>query len=206
LRAIRIFRDRTSLSATPALWPSIEVALRHSEFLLYMASPDAARSQWVIKELETFLSLSSPERVLIVLTAGELAWNDASGDFDWSRTTAFPRLARPVFATEPLWVDLRALRRSEDVSVRHPDFRDAVARLSSALRDLPPDQLIGEDIRQHRKTKRLILLVLGLFAILAIGLTFAGSYAFRKGMEAYENGMKAQAAAKGAGANAPRGQ
>lgn len=28
LRAIRIFRDKTSLSATPSLWPSIEAALR----------------------------------------------------------------------------------------------------------------------------------------------------------------------------------
>jgi hypothetical protein len=41
LRAIRIFRDKTSLSASPSLWPSIEAALRNSEFLLLMASPDA---------------------------------------------------------------------------------------------------------------------------------------------------------------------
>lgn len=38
LRAIRVFRDKTSLSATPSLWPSIEAALRNSEFLLLMAS------------------------------------------------------------------------------------------------------------------------------------------------------------------------
>jgi hypothetical protein len=29
-RAIRIFRDETSLSATPKLWPSIEAALKNS--------------------------------------------------------------------------------------------------------------------------------------------------------------------------------
>ena len=30
LRALRIFRDKTSLAATPGLWPGIEEALRAS--------------------------------------------------------------------------------------------------------------------------------------------------------------------------------
>jgi hypothetical protein len=32
LRAVRIFRDQTSLAATPALWPSIEKALAESDY------------------------------------------------------------------------------------------------------------------------------------------------------------------------------
>ena len=61
LRAIRVFRDKTSLSATPSLWPSIEAALRNSKFLLFLASPDAAKSHWVNKEIETFLQPCRPQ-------------------------------------------------------------------------------------------------------------------------------------------------
>ena len=37
-RALRVFRDDTSLSATPSLWPSIETALGNSRFLILLAS------------------------------------------------------------------------------------------------------------------------------------------------------------------------
>ena len=39
-RALRVFRDDTSLSATPHLWPSIEEALSQSRFLILLASPE----------------------------------------------------------------------------------------------------------------------------------------------------------------------
>jgi hypothetical protein len=35
-RALRVFRDDTSLSATPGLWPSIEQALGQSRFLILL--------------------------------------------------------------------------------------------------------------------------------------------------------------------------
>src|SRR5262245_66354098 len=40
-RAVRLFRDDTSLSATPQLWPSILAALAQSRFLILIASPEA---------------------------------------------------------------------------------------------------------------------------------------------------------------------
>src|SRR4249919_2247028 len=49
-RALRVFRDDTSLSATPHLWPSIELALGQSRFFILLASPQAAVSKWVNKE------------------------------------------------------------------------------------------------------------------------------------------------------------
>ena len=58
-RALRLFRDDTSLSATPHLWPAIESALDRSRFLILIASPDAAASQWVAKEVEYWLDRKS---------------------------------------------------------------------------------------------------------------------------------------------------
>ncbi|HXI29627.1 MAG TPA: TIR domain-containing protein, partial [Vicinamibacterales bacterium] len=51
-RALRLFRDKTSLSASPALWPSIERALGDSEFFLLLACPESAASKWVRLEIE----------------------------------------------------------------------------------------------------------------------------------------------------------
>ena len=50
-RALRLFRDDTSLSATPHLWPSIEQALGQSRFLILLASREAAVSRSVGQEI-----------------------------------------------------------------------------------------------------------------------------------------------------------
>ena len=80
-RALRIFRDDTSLSATPSLWPSIEQALANSRFLILLASPDAAASPWVGKEVAYWLAHKSADSLLIALTDGELGWDNVAGDF-----------------------------------------------------------------------------------------------------------------------------
>lgn len=47
----RVFPDTTSLPANPGLWSSIEKALASSAWLVLMASPEAARSGWVDREV-----------------------------------------------------------------------------------------------------------------------------------------------------------
>jgi WD40 repeat protein len=178
LRAVRVFRDQTNLSANPDLWSSIEAAILDSEYLLIMASPEAARSAWVPREIDTFLRSNSLDKVILVLSGGELSWNAARGDFDWSTTTAFPRLERKVFDQLPLYLDLRWARKDEHLSERNPDFRAAVANLSSTLRGIPLDILTGRDVLEHKKTMRLawsavsglsaLTLVLGVVSVVAV--------------------------------------
>src|SRR3954451_18035591 len=85
LRALRVFRDEASLSANPGLWSSIEQALGSAEFFILLASPEAARSPWVGRETSYWVQHKSPATLFIVLTDGELVWNDDVGDFDWSQ-------------------------------------------------------------------------------------------------------------------------
>ena len=106
-RALRIFRDDTSLSATPHLWPAIENALDRSRYLILIASPEAAASQWVAKEVEYWLERKSVDTLLIALTDGDLAWDSAAGDFGWRDDSPLPAVVRGRFASEPKWVDLR---------------------------------------------------------------------------------------------------
>src|SRR3712207_1426304 len=81
LRALRVFRDDASLSANPGLWSSIEQALESSEFFILLASPQAADSPWVEREVTYWLKNKSPATFLIVLTDGRLVWKNEVGDF-----------------------------------------------------------------------------------------------------------------------------
>lgn len=90
LRALNVFRDETSLSATPSLWPSIEAALSQSRFFILLASPEAVASRWVVKEVDWWCRNRSVAHVLIALTSGEIVWDQSAGGFDWEQTTALP--------------------------------------------------------------------------------------------------------------------
>ena len=85
LRALHLFRDQTSLSATPGLWPAIEAgADRDSRYFLLLASPEAAQSRWVQQEVAWWLEHKSPQTLLIALTDGKIVRQPGAKDFDWS--------------------------------------------------------------------------------------------------------------------------
>ena len=173
LRAMRVFRDKTGLAVTPELWGSIEKALADVDYFILLASPQAAQSKWVEQEVDWWLRNRSASHLLIVWTDGELIWDRVTGDFDWSKTTALPRRLEKVFQEEPNFLDLRFAKTNEHLSLRQPKFLEAIASLSATLQGRSLDEIIGEDIRQHRKTMRwLRFAVAGL-----VGLMIAAGYA-----------------------------
>ncbi len=95
------------MSASPQLWSSIRDALDASEFFILLASPTAAQSPWVAREAEYWCASKPPDRLLVGLTEGSLAWDSGHGEFDWSRTDALPRMLSGAFRDEPRFVDLR---------------------------------------------------------------------------------------------------
>ncbi len=119
------------------------------------------------------------QHLLIVWTDGELVWDEAAGDFDWSRTTALPPELAGVFATEPLWVDLRWARAAAQLSLKDPQFLQAVGDLAAPLHDRPKEDLLGEDVRQQRRALRLagaaitalvvLLVAAAVAAVIAVG-------------------------------------
>jgi WD40 repeat protein len=150
-RSLRVFQDQASLSANPKLWPTIEGALAGSSWFVLLASPVAASSPWVNKEVEFWCEHKTLDTLLIVQTDGEIAWSASAGDFDWSSTTALPRPLVGRFQDEPRWIEARWARTSGQTTLRDPRFRDLVAELAAPLRGVPKDELIGEDIRQARR-------------------------------------------------------
>ncbi len=151
-RAVRVFRDQSSLSANPHLWSSITAALDASDWFILLTSPEAASSSWVDREVAYWRKHKDPERILPVLTDGTLAWDEASGRLDPDSTV--PPSLVDAFNGEPRWVDLRWAEDETQLDLRNGRFRDVVADIASSLRGIPKDDLESEEVRQHRRTRR----------------------------------------------------
>jgi tetratricopeptide (TPR) repeat protein len=166
-RALRLFRDDTSLSASPHLWPSIEHALGRSRFLILLASPEAAASSWVNKEVATWLDRNDLNTLLIALCEGELAWDEAVGDFSGSAAMPLPPALRGRFADEPFWIDVRPYR--DGVSTRDARFVDLAVNFAATVRGMPKEDLLSQELRQQRLALRLagsaVVLLLVLLAL-----------------------------------------
>ncbi|MBV9861722.1 MAG: toll/interleukin-1 receptor domain-containing protein [Alphaproteobacteria bacterium] len=163
-RALRLFRDDTSLTATPHLWPSIEQALGRARFLILLASPEAAASPWVGKELAWWLDHRGPDTVLIAVTAGELDWDMQAGDFRWSEATPLPLVLKGRFADEPRWIDLRLYR--DAANPRNHDFINLAADFAAALHGRAKEDLLSQEVRQQRRALRLAGAAVALLLVL----------------------------------------
>jgi tetratricopeptide (TPR) repeat protein len=148
-RALRIFRDDTSLSATPHLWPSIEQALDRSRYLILLISPQSAASPWVGKEVAYWLANKSIDTFLMAVTDGEVGWDSKSGDFVWSAATPLPPVLKGKFPAEPKWVDLRQYRTA--ASARDSNFIDLAADLAATIHGMPKEDLLSLEVRQQRR-------------------------------------------------------
>ena len=65
------FRDRDELAASPDLKTEIIAAIDRCRFLVVICSPAAARSPWVDQEIESFVRVHGPDRIIAVITEGE---------------------------------------------------------------------------------------------------------------------------------------
>ncbi len=151
---MRVFRDESSLSANPHLWSSIVAAMARSEWFILLLSPESVQSEWVNREVQYWLDHKDPERILPVLTDGDLAWDPTLQRFDPERSNAAPPALIAAFAEEPRWVDLRWARSDTELDLRNTRFRAAVADIASAVRAIPKEDLESEEVLQHRRTVR----------------------------------------------------
>lgn len=195
LRTMRVFRDQTNLATTPGLWTSIESALANAEFFVYLASPTAAQSPWVQKEVEWWLKNRSYLTFLILLTDGEIVWDNAQRDLNWITTTAMPKQTSKAFAEEPLYTDLRWARTVDQLSLRHAQFRTSLLDLASTLLNRPKDELDGEDVRQYRRTRRIAWSGAITLSVLFVAALLAAYFATQQSMLATARALGAQSEA-----------
>jgi hypothetical protein len=153
VRSLRIFRDETDLTANPELWAYLTRALDASDFLVLLASPQAAASPWVNKEIDYWLGKRPASTVLLAVTGGELAWDAAAGDFDWQRTDCVPAALGKRFTDVPTAADLRGI---EARKLGDPDFTLQAAKLVASIRSVPVRELYDAEMTRYRRRLRLI--------------------------------------------------
>jgi WD40 repeat protein len=200
-RALRVFRDETGLAVNPHLWTSIEQALVDSEWFILLCAPESAGSDWVAKEIERWLESKSCERILPVLTDGELAWDDDRGDFS-DASNAVPPLLRGRFAEEPRFLDLRWARDENQLDLNHPEFRAAIAELAAPIHGVDKDELESEDVRLARRARRLARGAAALLGVLAVTALIASGFAYANQRRADREADRARASAREADAAA----
>ena len=177
-RALQVFRDDANLSANPGLWSSIEQALDASRFLLLLASPAAAASPWVAKEIGHWRATQPAGHVLLAVTEGEVVWDEARSDFDMERSSAIPPALVGAFEEEPRFVDLRAVDESQVSLSRDPELAGAVADLAAPVHGRSKDELVGTDLHEHRRLIRLTRAAVAVLAVLLVAALVAGLLAF----------------------------
>ena len=149
----RVFRDQEELPIGSDLGDNIEAALSESEFLIVICSPRTPGSEWVAKEIDTFIKMHGREHVLAVLVEGE-------------PDEAFP----PQLLTddegnnvEPLAADVRGASKSEIKK----KLKTEVVRLCAPLLYCSYD-----DLRQRHRERRLKRLALVSSGVAALAVAF----------------------------------
>ncbi|OHT88444.1 TIR domain-containing protein [Mycobacteroides saopaulense] len=182
LRAIRVFRDDSSMSANSALWSTIESALREAKALILLVTPESAVSPYVNNEVNWWVRNKGIEHLLLVHAGGTISWDSASGDFTGESTV--PATLRGHYREEPRWIDLTWFSNPGSLRSADPQFLERVADLAAVVRDVPRDMLIGENVRQHRKTVRLTRAAIAGLSVLLVLALVAGGVAFVQRREA----------------------
>ena len=126
---LNIFRDESSLSISPHLWANIQESLSKSEYFIYLASQNSAKSQWVQKELEYWIKNKPINKLIIVLTDGVAEWDKHKNSFKQSEHSSIPILLDLQFNEEPFYIDLRALKAQSDLSLKNSIFNKEILKL-----------------------------------------------------------------------------
>ncbi len=150
LRAMRVFRDDSSMAANTALWSTIETGLKQAEWFILLATPASASSSYVNTEIDWWLRNKGPQHLLLVQAEGELYWDRQHRCFH-PESTAVPPILHTAYPEEPRWIDMRWYAANPLIGKSDPRFGERVADLASALRGVARDTLIGDNVRQHRR-------------------------------------------------------
>lgn len=190
LNALRVFRDATDLTASPNLWGAVTDSMDRARFLVVVLSPEAAASRWVDREVAHWLEHRGSERVMLVVAAGSLVWDEVSLRFDPAKSNAaVPVLTRPgAFAAEPFYVEV-----SDDApwDPKAPLFREKVTDLAAPIHGKPKYLLASEDLREQRRFRRLRLAAIVTLVLLTIGALAASGVAIEQRREAVEQRQEA---------------
>ena len=168
-RIKRVFRDQEELPIGSDLTHNIDYALRESGFLIVICSPQTKESLWVMKEIDTFISLHGREKILAVLVDGEPVDS-------FPHQLCVDEEGNPV---EPLAADVRGKNKRE-VSKK---IKSESLRLAAAILHCDYDDL--KQRHRERRMRRNMAIVAGV-AVLGVAFGVYNAYNLKKINENYQ--------------------
>ncbi|WP_066960879.1 toll/interleukin-1 receptor domain-containing protein [Microbulbifer sp. Q7] len=148
----KVFRDRTDLSLAPDLTEELRDRLAASDYLIVICSPDAAKSRWVNEEIQQFIRMRAPNRVLALIADGEPFASFAGHPERECLPPALRFQQNPdgslsERAAEPLASDMRA---------KGDGPRMALLKILASILDLGLDELVRRDHQRRMRVQQLI--------------------------------------------------
>ncbi len=185
---IKIFRDEKHLVPATNLPELIRNALVNSDYLFLIASDESAASPWVIDELKYWCdTLGRVDNLVVILTQGIIEVIEETKRIDWTKTTALSQCLRDNLKHCPLYVDCTWVKSDSVLSLDNPQFKVVINQLSARIHKKDPNEMLGEEVLQHRKNIRLRNLAVGFLTILLLSTVIALIFANWQRQQALEN-------------------
>lgn len=184
----RVFRDREELPLSANLAMGICEALENSEYLIVICSPRSVKSEWVQREIETFLLTHTKDKVLTLLAEGE-----PEESFPDSLCYEEKILHRPDGKAETVRERIEPMT----ADVRGADHREIEKKLKEEfLRILAP--MLGctyDELKQRHRDYMFRRVIAGVSAaaVLAVGVTAFTLYQAAKTEAQYQEARRNQA-------------
>lgn len=189
---IRIFRDENHLVPGIDLSVLITEAIDGSEYFILLASPEAAQSPWVEKEVSHWLKEPTRRDAFIVVLLSGSITATSDGTVDWTRTDALPYCLKSHLSGVPLFVDMRWAMSDESLDLAHPEFRRSVNAVVAKMRGVDPNDMLGMEVRQHRWNRMLRNIAVTALAAMALLSTIAFAVALSQRQTAVEQRDEAE--------------
>jgi tetratricopeptide (TPR) repeat protein len=157
---MRVFRDRSDLSAGHSLPGLIEAELAASKFLIVLCSPEAAASRYVDQEVARFKAQGRADRVLALILSGEPGKPQEECFPPALRFKVGPDGTVSSEREEPIAADARPQGDGRDI---------ARLKLVGGLLGLSLDEVVRRDRIAQRRQTRMWLATSAAMLLLAMG-------------------------------------
>lgn len=161
---IAIFRDERVLRPGDDLPSRLREALLNSEFMLYLASKEAASSEWVVDELRIWCDeLKRSENLILVHVSDRISVNREADCIVWDKTDAVPAILEKHLNYIPTWADLTWTKKDEHLDLGNAEYRSTINAIVARFRGIEPGAMNDTEVLTHRRN--ILVRNLGIAAI-----------------------------------------
>lgn len=155
---IKIFRDEKEIQPGEDLGDTIKKALYKSEYLIYLATKEAAESAWVKDEIKIWCGdLKRVKNLIIVLIDDNISYDKNLKGIIWEKSDALPIKLKEHITSIPLYVDLKWAGEGVKRDLNNIKYRNAVNSIVALFRGLKPGEMTDQAVLTHRRNTKLAI-------------------------------------------------